>query len=118
VHDENDDRVISVPLARSWRLSEAAPAQRANWELIGDGRGVHWPDVVEDISGGHARGRARTTSAEPHRGDNSWQRAAADEPRASQGHVQGAIWRGSRLSADVSACGADGGCSDQSCLVA
>lgn len=45
-----DGRVISVPLAWSWRLSEASPAQRANWELIGDGHGVHWPDVDEDIS--------------------------------------------------------------------
>jgi len=45
-----DGRVISVPLAWSWRLAEATPAQRANWELIGDGHGVHWPDVDEDIS--------------------------------------------------------------------
>ena len=45
-----DGRVISVPLAWSWRLSEATPTQRANWELIGDGHGAHWPDVDEDIS--------------------------------------------------------------------
>ena len=45
-----DGRVISVPLAWSWRLSDATPAQRANWELIGNGHGVHWPDVDEDIS--------------------------------------------------------------------
>ena len=45
-----DGRVISVPLAWSWRLSDATAAQRANWELIGDGHGVHWPDVDEDIS--------------------------------------------------------------------
>ena len=45
-----DGRVISVPLAWSWRLSDATPSQRANWELIGDGHGVHWPDVDEDIS--------------------------------------------------------------------
>lgn len=45
-----DGRVISVPLAWSWRLSDATPAQRANWQLIGDGYGVHWPDVDEDIS--------------------------------------------------------------------
>jgi hypothetical protein len=45
-----DGRVISVPLAWSWQLSDATPAQRANWELIGDGHGVHWPDVDEDIS--------------------------------------------------------------------
>jgi len=45
-----DGRVISVPLAWSWRLAEASPAQRTNFRLIGAGQGVHWPDVDEDIS--------------------------------------------------------------------
>ena len=45
-----DGRTISVPLAWSWRLSEATPKQRANWEIIGDGHGVHWIDIDEDIS--------------------------------------------------------------------
>jgi hypothetical protein len=45
-----DGRTISVPLAWSWRLSEATPEQRANYEIIGDGEGVHWPDIDEDIS--------------------------------------------------------------------
>jgi hypothetical protein len=45
-----DGRVVSVPLAWSWRLAEASPAQRAKFEIIGDGQGVHWPDVDEDIS--------------------------------------------------------------------
>ena len=45
-----DGRVISVPLAWSWRLSEATPRQRAHFRLIGSGQGVHWPDVDEDIS--------------------------------------------------------------------
>ncbi|MBI3248576.1 MAG: DUF2442 domain-containing protein [Deltaproteobacteria bacterium] len=45
-----DGRVISVPLAWSWRLSEATPAQRGYWEIIGDGQGIHWPDIDEDIS--------------------------------------------------------------------
>ena len=45
-----DGRVISVPLAWSWRLSEATPAQRTRFEIIGDGQGVHWPEVDEDIS--------------------------------------------------------------------
>ena len=45
-----DGRVISVPLAWSWRLSEATPEQRANYEIIGDGHGVHWPDIDDDIS--------------------------------------------------------------------
>jgi len=45
-----DGRIISVPLTWSWRLSAATPAQRANYEIIGDGHGVHWPDVDEDLS--------------------------------------------------------------------
>jgi len=45
-----DGRVISVPLAWSWRLSEATPTQRSNFEFIGSGLGVHWPDIDEDIS--------------------------------------------------------------------
>jgi Protein of unknown function (DUF2442) len=45
-----DGRIISVPLAWSWRLAAATPAQRANYQIIGDGQGVHWPDVDEDIS--------------------------------------------------------------------
>ena len=68
-----DGRVISVPLAWSWRLSDATPAQRANWQLMGDGHGVHWPDIDEDLSaegmlnGVPARrsGRARLRQAAP-----------------------------------------------------
>ena len=45
-----DGRVISVPLAWSWRLSDATPAQRANFRLIGTGQGVQWPEIDEDIS--------------------------------------------------------------------
>jgi hypothetical protein len=45
-----DGRVISVPLVWSWRLSDATPAQRSNYEIIGDGQGVHWPEVDEDLS--------------------------------------------------------------------
>ena len=45
-----DGRTISVPLVWSWRLTEAAPEQRKNYEIIGDGHGVHWTDIDEDIS--------------------------------------------------------------------
>jgi hypothetical protein len=46
----DDGRTISVPLAWSWRLSDATAEQRRRYELIGDGSGIHWPDVDEDIS--------------------------------------------------------------------
>lgn len=45
-----DGRTISVPLAWSWRLSEATPEQRSNYRIIGAGQGVHWPEIDEDIS--------------------------------------------------------------------
>ncbi len=53
-----DGRTISVPLAWSWRLSDAPVEQRNKWELIGDGQGVHWPDIDEDIS---AKGMLRSS---------------------------------------------------------
>jgi len=45
-----DGRTISVPLEWYPRLHRATPAQRAKWQLIGEGDGIHWPDVDEDIS--------------------------------------------------------------------
>src|SRR5437870_1887635 len=45
-----DGREVSVPLKWSRRLTDATPEQRAHWEIIGDGQGVRWPDVDEDIS--------------------------------------------------------------------
>jgi len=46
----SDGRKVSVPLAWSWRLSDATPEQRQNYQFIGDGLGIHWPDIDEDIS--------------------------------------------------------------------
>jgi Protein of unknown function (DUF2442) len=45
-----DGRIVSVPLAWSWRLANATPEQRSRFEIIGTGEGVHWPDIDEDIS--------------------------------------------------------------------
>ncbi len=45
-----DGRTISVPLAWFPRLLDATPKQRAEWELIGGGIGVHWEAVDEDVS--------------------------------------------------------------------
>jgi len=45
-----DGRTISVPLIWSWRLAEASEAQRQHFEILGDGQGIHWPDIDEDIS--------------------------------------------------------------------
>jgi hypothetical protein len=48
--DLQDGRTISVPLDWYPRLSHGSSAERSNWELIGDGEGIHWPDLDEDIS--------------------------------------------------------------------
>lgn len=39
-----------LPLAWFPRLVHGTPQERAHWRLIGDGRGIHWPDLDEDIS--------------------------------------------------------------------
>ncbi len=44
-----DGRIISVPLTWYPRLRRATLEQLNNWELIGDGEGIHWPDVNEDL---------------------------------------------------------------------
>ena len=45
-----DGRRISAPLAWFPRLMRATPEQRADWELLGDGEGIHWPSADEDLS--------------------------------------------------------------------
>ena len=45
-----DGRRVSAPLEWFPRLLRATPTQRANWNLIGRGVGIHWEDVDEDIS--------------------------------------------------------------------
>ncbi|MEA3467379.1 MAG: DUF2442 domain-containing protein [Thermodesulfobacteriota bacterium] len=45
-----DGRTITAPLVWFPRLSQATEKQLANWELLGDGEGIHWPDVDEDLS--------------------------------------------------------------------
>jgi hypothetical protein len=45
-----DGRSISAPLAWYPRLLHASRAERENLRLSGGGRGIHWPDIDEDIS--------------------------------------------------------------------
>src|SRR5512138_35569 len=45
-----DGRVLSVPLGWYPRLAEGSPRERRNWEILGPGIGIHWPDLDEDIS--------------------------------------------------------------------
>jgi hypothetical protein len=48
-----DGRTVSVPLAWYPRLLHGTPLERKKWRLIGEGEGIHWPDLDEDISVGH-----------------------------------------------------------------
>jgi len=45
-----DGREIAAPLEFFPRLRDATPEQRKGWELIGDGYGIHWEEIDEDIS--------------------------------------------------------------------
>ena len=48
--DLADGRSISAPLAWYPRLLHGSPEERSNCRLIGDGEGIHWADLDEDIS--------------------------------------------------------------------
>ena len=50
VVDLADGRTVSVPLAWYPRLLHGCPLERANHRFIGQGEGIHWPDLDEDIS--------------------------------------------------------------------
>ncbi|MCO6412573.1 MAG: DUF2442 domain-containing protein [Thiogranum sp.] len=45
-----DGRKVSVPITWYPRLAAASEQERAHWELLGDGQGIHWPDIDEDLS--------------------------------------------------------------------
>jgi len=45
-----DGRELSVPLEWFPRLRDATQEQRSRWRFIGRGKGIHWPDIDEDIS--------------------------------------------------------------------
>ena len=45
-----DGREISAPLDWFPRLRNASDEQRQQWELIGQGVGIHWEGIDEDIS--------------------------------------------------------------------
>jgi len=46
----SDGRTVSVPTAWYPRLVHAIAEERQNWRLIGNGHGIHWESLDEDIS--------------------------------------------------------------------
>jgi hypothetical protein len=66
----DDGRALSVPLTWYPRLLHGAVEEREQFELIGDGEGIHWPSLDEDISvEGLLAGRR---SAETHASLSRW----------------------------------------------
>ena len=63
-----DGRKIVVPLAWFPRLLHATETQRNGWELLGDGVGIHWDEIDEDLS---VAGLLRGTPAPPPHTDLS-----------------------------------------------
>ena len=45
-----DGRELSIPLEWFPRLREATTEQLNKWRFIGNGEGVHWSAIAEDIS--------------------------------------------------------------------
>ena len=45
-----DGRTITVPVTWYPRLAHGTGTERAHWRFIGEGEGIHWPDLDEDIS--------------------------------------------------------------------
>ena len=61
----SDGRTISVPLSWYPRLLQASVEERKRWRMIGNGLGIHWEDLDEDISvEGLLAGRASGESQE------------------------------------------------------
>lgn len=46
----SDGRSLSVPLAWYPRLVHGTAEERSNWRMIGQGSGIHWPTLDEDLS--------------------------------------------------------------------
>ena len=46
----SDGRTISAPLAWFPRLARGTVQERNTWRLTAGGRGVHWPELDEDVS--------------------------------------------------------------------
>lgn len=66
--DLSDGRTISVPLGWYPRLIQGTAAERTNWRKIGQGVGIHWEDLDEDVSvEGLIAGRCSVESQESFR---------------------------------------------------
>jgi len=80
-----DGRTIAVPLVWYPRLWHSTGQERNNWELMGYGMGIHWPELDEDISVGNLFGGQ--PSAESQRSLSRWlQKRKAKSEGAKEAH--------------------------------
>ncbi len=66
VVDLVDGRSVTVPVCWYPRLARGTVDERANWRLTGQGYGIHWPDLdedvaVEDLLAGRRSGESHTS---------------------------------------------------------
>ncbi len=79
--DLEDGRTVAVPLSWYPRLLHGSDTERANWAVIGDGEGINWPDLDEDIS---TEGiLAGNPSGESDRSLQKWIKSREDRPQSS-----------------------------------
>ena len=63
-----DGRRMTAPLWKYPRLQQATPDQRNRWRILGPGRGIHWPDLDEDLTvAGILEGRTAPGAVPPMR---------------------------------------------------
>jgi hypothetical protein len=70
-----DGRSLSIPLAWYPRLAQASEAERANWQLLGDGYAIEWPELDEHL--GIAGLLAGRRSGESEASFNRWMASRA-----------------------------------------
>lgn len=76
--DLSDGRTVSVPLAWYPRLLHGTTTERGDHQLIGEGLGIHWPQLDEDISvEGILAGRRS------HESKGSFEQWLASRPRST-----------------------------------
>ncbi len=98
-----DGQTLSVPLDWYPRLRSASAAQRNNWRLIGEGEGIHWSQIDEDLSAEGLLSRVTAPGArlqassfgETH--DNEQTGQALLPPQAFISPLRGANHRGANL---------------------
>jgi hypothetical protein len=67
----SDGRTVSLPLDYYPRLLDGTSIERKRWQLVGQGAGVYWFDLDEEISIGNIL--AGKPSGESQRSFQKWQ---------------------------------------------